>query len=170
MSINITKESVKKAMKNLRGIIADPTSNDKEEENKQYQITCNKEQLKTIMMSLELESRLYLGQFDKVILNPFMESMMEKHLGSWDKVIEKRSYIEGYLDVLEEQMLGLTKGQSHAIGSKKIPNHARIAYEIMGVIRHFFWKQRGEKSKSTVDAYPPLACSGEEFIEVNEKK
>lgn len=103
-----------------------------------YELTLTLEQARIVQDGLNFYFRSFLGQLD---------------LWHLDLDYDQR-------DILEQMMkhfMNLSKNASHGIHSEAIPDVARKACDIHGVIRHQLWLDLDDeyKSKYTVDSYPP---------------
>lgn len=111
------------------------------------QITVTEKQAALINHCLELYSRLGLGQFD----------FLKEHRGLQQKIWDKKlDYYFGEKELLylRNTIFDLDYGLngSHGIGSSKVDEDSRIAFDIQQVIRHELWKQNPKRLSGTIDS------------------
>lgn len=131
-----------------------------------------KEQLHLVQQALELYLRIGIGQLEQMLKHPTFERNLN---GMWDEehewkdlkdVVLSPSYDELH-DYQEDIVKDLSKIKeklyadgvkrhnyysSWGIHHPKVDPSCRMAYDILQVIRHEFWKQSPNKSNSTVDS------------------
>lgn len=79
---------------------------------------------------------------DKIKLSP-----------DWTRINKLKDDIERQLRDLKTKISGENFGNgSYGIGSKKVDNSCRDAFDLLQVIRHEFWKDDPKKSYMTVDS------------------
>lgn len=119
---------------------------------KLIQITVTENQAQLINHALDLYSRLATGQF-KAIRN---------HWGI-DKMLWEKQKDDYYYDVGEEELKALRNklfqfednqdlNYSYGIHNQEVDNSARVAFDILQVIRHELWKSNPNRSQITVDS------------------
>ena len=106
-----------------------------------YTMKFNEQQAGIIQNALNFYFRSFLGQLDLWHVSIDGES--------FDYF--ERNIVEGAL----KNVMKLSQNSSYGINSKEIPDMARDAADIRGVIRHQLWKDREGHSEHTVDASPP---------------
>jgi len=112
-----------------------------------YKITADRKQVRIIQRALNFYFRSYLGQLD---------------LFHHDISYDDSRMLEGML----QHLMGLSRGESYGIHSKKIDDEARNACDIHDVIRHQMWKDNPNARDYTVDAYPPMSKGVYELPEI----
>lgn len=128
------------------------------------QITVTEEQARLINHCLELYSRLGLGQFN----------FLKEHWGIQQKIWNKEldhDFGEEELLKLRNTIFDLDFGLngSHGIGSPKVDEDSRIAFDIQQVIRHELWKQNPNRSDMTVDSSVHLFSNNEDVFKIKAK-
>lgn len=112
-------------------------------------IEVTEQQAHLIREALDLYVRLNLGQFDKIKDIP----TIHKHI--W------KNYRYDYHDIGNEELLKARNvlfdmdyglNGSYGINSEKVDDFARLAQDIIEVIRHEFWKNNPDRSEGTVDS------------------
>lgn len=111
-----------------------------------------------IREALDLYVRLNLGQFDKIKDIP----TIHKHI--WE------NHRDDYHDIGNDELLRVRNilfdmdyglNGSYGINSDKVDDFARLAQDIIEVIRHEFWKVNPKRSNATVDSSITLRSSFE---------
>lgn len=120
-----------------------------------YLLTCSEKQARVLWEALELYSRLRLGQFDRV-LDLFPRG---------DHAEEARHM----LDEAARLVTGYTRGAS--IHNSRVPDEARIAYDLEQVVRHrLFWdRHRAGVAPMSVHADTPRRSSTTEALATIER-
>jgi len=92
-----------------------------------YQIEFTKKQISCVATALEFYSRFLAGQWRIPDEMEFKEyELQDKYEGFW----EKRNYVEDQLNVLKSHFTGLHLNASYGIGSNKLHENAKIAYDV----------------------------------------
>lgn len=112
-------------------------------------IEVTEQQAHLIREALDLYVRLNLGQFDKIKDVP----TIHKHI--WE------NHRDDYHDIGNQELLKARNilfdmdyglNGSYGINSEKVDDWARLAQDIIEVIRHEFWKNNPNRSEGTVDS------------------
>lgn len=112
-------------------------------------IEVTEQQAHLIKEALDLYVRLNLGQFDKIKDIPTIHKhIWENHRDDYhdignDELLKARN-------ILFDMDYGLNG--SYGINSDKVDDFARLAQDIIEVIRHEFWKNNPNRSNGTVDS------------------
>ena len=134
---------------------------------KKYRIDLTKEQLDTVQEALEFFSRFCAGQW-KVPMS--MEDMEYKNQDKSSEIFAKRSFVENQLEILKMQLTGLVQNASYGIGSPKLCESAKIAYDIYRPILELRDKEYKEVSPSNNDwsvySSPGLSYSKQGRVEI----
>ena len=108
-------------------------------------IEVTEQQAHLIREALDLYVRLNLGQFDKIKDVPTIHKhIWENHRDDYHDIGLKAR------NILFDMNFGLNGGYS--INSNKVDDFARLAQDIIEVIRHEFWKNNPNRSNGTVDS------------------
>ena len=108
-------------------------------------IEVTEQQAHLIREALDLYVRLNLGQFDKIKDVPTIHKhIWENHRDDYHDIGLK------VRNILFDMNFGLNGGYS--ITSNKVDDFARLAQDIIEVIRHEFWKNNPNRSNGTVDS------------------
>lgn len=117
--------------------------------------------LRGVSRALDFYSRVIMGQWTVVCDELYFNFTWDQK----DEINKQLSIARGYLiPKLNDTPCSGGWGISHPDN----PVESKIAYEMHGVIRHFFWMLRpdAEKASYTVDASNPLKFSQEPFIKI----
>lgn len=141
-----------------------------------YQITLSKKQIQLLMQTCEIQSRLLIGQTDK--LESIFEEAIAKHKYDYkknpdywktDEYNEDREWINKTLEELHKRCWQQATNQFYGVHYSP---ESDSLIDMVEVIRHQLWKdQEGEKSGITNDAFPAHHWNREEkLIEINNLK
>lgn len=110
---------------------------------KKYVVEFTEAQLRTVAIGLEFYSRFLAGQWEIPDTMEFKEyNLQEKYDGFW----EKRNYVEEQFKILKSHFTGLQFNASYGIGSNKLHEDAKIAYDTYRPIWEQFAKEYREKN------------------------
>lgn len=118
-----------------------------------------------IISVLDAYSRALMGQFHVVLDDMRLEYMLNYY---WDNpgLYELHcKHLQLARVAINPELSQFGYGGSYGITSPQIPDESRIAYEMLGCIRHWVWQESDKSRMYGVDSYLPLKCSGVEFIE-----
>ena len=129
--------------------------------NKKYTLELTRKQLQVVQEALEFFSRFTAGQLNH--LPPSLEAYL---WGKWDTdaFVERREEWKIALDLVKKRMFDLHPNESIAIGSPKLLEEAKIAYDIYRPILERFAEERRASDPEaywTVYDSPGLAYSEE---------
>lgn len=121
----------------------------------------NRDDLNEIGSALDFYSRIVMGQWER-LTDSFWLSFNEM-----DAINIMANHARG---ILIPELAPYPYPSGWGIAHEKNPMASKIAYEMYGCIRYFFWKQRPESQRCnyTVDSHPPLRLSREPFIKIQE--
>jgi len=101
-----------------------------------YDLKVTEEQARLIQKSLDLYSRILIGQFEE-ISNVILWDVLEWSDFEGNQVpCEKIHQFKDRIGLLKQELLGIPPNASHGIHSEKVSDNARKAYDIQKVIRH----------------------------------
>lgn len=139
-----------------------------------YQITLTKEQLQLLMRTCEIQSRLIIGQTDKLD-DIFLEAIArhkydyKNNPDYWksDEYNEDREWITETLEELHKRCWQQATNQFYGVNYSK---QSDSLIDMVEVIRHQLWKDtEGEKSTITNNAFPAFHWNKEEkLIEIKQ--
>lgn len=118
------------------------------------------EQLRVVQQALDLYTRIGIGQFERIKDHPTFERHLYNQLMDEDGKADYARYHEIRLmadtKLMEARNLliqeDLHPQASWGIFNEKADESCRVAYDIVQVIRHEFWKSNPDRSELTVDA------------------
>ena len=130
------------------------------------------EQLRLVQQALDLYTRIGIGQFERIKYHP----TFEKHL--WNKLKDENGETDftQFHKIREEVDIKLAEARNMliqenlppnggwGIGMPKVDESCRVAYDIVQVIRHEFWKANPEHSNLTVDSNVSLLAENSDKI------
>lgn len=132
--------------------------------NKKYTVEFTEKQLRVMATGLEFYSRFLAGQWGIPSAMQFKEYELQgKYEGFWNK----RNYVEEQLKPLKQHFTGLSIDASYGIGSDKLCEDAKIAYDIYRPI----WEKFNEDSETwNVYSSPGLQYSEEGRVKIAKKE
>ena len=117
----------------------------------------NEVQAKVISVGCEILARIQMGQLDEVAMQLFhLHSAKDPEMSKlWDMLKTRLEDAESVVGALYG-----TKGYHPGIHSEKLPDTARVAFDIHRVMRHQLWQLRdGDRCHSCNDAYSATQTS-----------
>lgn len=112
-------------------------------------IEVTERQAHLIRESLDLYVRLNLGQFDRIKELPTVQDKLAKNH-------REDSYDIGEFELLQARnvLFNMDFGfnGSHGINSEEVSDYARLAQDIIEVMRHEFWKNNPKRMEGTLDS------------------
>lgn len=137
---------------------------------KQYEIKINKTQLHVISDALDFYGRFCLGQWRIPMV---MENQEHKNQSKNEGFWETRNYVEDQLNILKSIFIKLPLNASYGIGSEKLCEEAKIAYDISRPIMELEALEHkenalkdGKEANYSVYDHPGLSYSKEGRINV----
>ena len=137
-------------------------------------ITITEEQLRLIQDALDMYSRIGIGQMWVIKDHPTFEEILRKKSTFDGKVdyniyhdIRKRA--DKYFTLGRDTLLiDSTHGQHGSFGiyNKEVDESSRIAYDLIQVIRHEFWKANPDRSEHVVMSSIHLSTKDSNKIKV----
>lgn len=130
------------------------------------------EQLRIVQKALDFYSRIGIGQFERIKDHPtFERSLANKLIDEYGKTdFTKFHKIREEVDIKMAEarnMLiqeNLPPNGGWGIGMPKVDETCKVAYDIVQVIRHEFWKANPERSNLTVDSNVSLLAENSDKI------
>lgn len=127
-------------------------------------LNCTVSQLYLIMNALDLFSRIGIGQLEHVLehwgVDEYMDNKFRKDgKVDWSALHEEKDLLKSLLNEVKRILFDCPPNGSHGIGSDKVSDMNRVAYDMIQVIRHELYKLRGDKQTMTVDAFPATRFS-----------
>jgi len=118
------------------------------------------DQLQLVQQALDLYSRVGIGQFDHIKYHPTFVNHLSNKLTDGNGRIDFNQYHQIRSKADEKLMEArniliqedLHSNASWGIFNEKGDESCRVAYDILRVIRHEFWKANLNRSELTVDA------------------
>jgi hypothetical protein len=137
-------------------------------------IQLTEEQLRLVQDALEMYSRIGIGQFWVIKDHPTFEKMLRRKCtddGETDYSLyhEIRESADRYLSIGRDTLIcdsTLGNHGSFGIFNEKADDSCRVAYDIVQVIRHEFWKRNPNRSENVVMASKMLTTKDSDKIKV----
>lgn len=123
-----------------------------------YELTLNTRQATVLRNALELYVRLCLGQMERLAELGTPIPMPD------DIAIGKLTAARNLIVEAKQLLTGFHENASHGIGSDKISDEPRVAYDILQVVRHRLAHDNGTTPSWSVDLREPMQFSKEEFL------
>lgn len=131
----------------------------------------NEEQLRIIQNALDFYGRVGIGQIGRVLDHPTYENYLsEKFLSGEDRDFggyhKKKDDVTNDLiqardDVFFDDRMG--RNGSFGFSNKYVDESCKIAFDMIQVIRHEFWKINPNRSDVTVDSSVILHSGGKDI-------
>ena len=123
----------------------------------EYNIKLNKKQMQILVKSLDIYSRIEIGQFHTPIEESYLYYNKKVHHDELNMILNLLSQEFGF------------DGANHSYGiyNKEVDQSAREAYAMQQVIRHQLWKDNPNHCKHTVDSSVNIIDSKETKIKVD---
>lgn len=133
-----------------------------------------KEQLRLIQDALEMYSRIGIGQLWVIKEHPTFESILKEKCtvdGKTDYTLyhEQRDSADRYFSIGRDLLIcdsTLGNHGSFGIYNQKVDESCRVAYDLVQVIRHEFWKANPNRSEHVVMASVHLSTADSDKIKV----
>jgi len=119
-----------------------------------YTLTLTESQARTISRAVEFYSRSFLGQLDLWHVSVDGQTLGYKERGA--------------VECLLKNMMNLSRGESFGIYSDKIPDEARVAWDIRKVIDYRLWMD-GDRAFRGVNSYPPDQSGKEPLAKIKKE-
>jgi hypothetical protein len=119
------------------------------------------EQLRLVQTALDFYSRVGIGQFEEIKNHPTFTNHLrnefkdENGKTDYGRYHEVRDIVDTILVQPRNMLLGdlkLPKNASWGIHNPDVDESCRVAFDIIQVIRHEFWKADSDRSEWTVDS------------------
>ena len=132
------------------------------------------EQLKLIQYALDMYSRIGIGQMWVIKDHPTFEEALRKKCTfegnvEYSLYHDMRERADKYFSVGRDTLLiDSTHGQHGSFGiyNKEVHESSRVAYDIVQVIRHEFWKADPDRSENVVMSHVNLSTKDSNKIKV----
>jgi hypothetical protein len=138
-------------------------------------LTVTEQQLHLIQEALDFYSRVGIGQFDVIKDHPTFYNILHKSFTSKDGKMDYERYhaTRGGVDIMlvtpRNWLLddpALPKHASFGIYNPEVDESCRVAYDLVQVIRHEFWKANPNRSEHVVMASKHLTTKDSDKIKV----
>lgn len=138
-------------------------------------ITLTQEQLRLVQDALDFYSRVGIGQFNVIKEHPTFENALKKEFKDEDDKVDYNRYhqVRDNVDLMLVQPrnmllndLTLPKNVSWGIYNPDVDESCRVAYDLIQVIRHEFWKANPDRSDFVVMASVHLTTKDSNKIKV----
>lgn len=138
-------------------------------------LTVTNEQLRLIQEALDMYSRIGIGQMTVIKEHPTFESLTKKRCTRDDKVDyefyhHQRAIADKYFTIGRSQLWKYEDIGTHGnlgIYNENVDESCRVAYDLVQVIRHEFWKANPNRSDWVVMASTHLSTKDSDKIKVN---
>ena len=136
-------------------------------------IEVDENQARLIQRALDFYSRVGIGQMERILEYPTFEKVLAERLKvdgktDWSKFHDTKDKANDRLHEAREIVLntGISKNGSYGIFNPDVDESCRVAYDILQVVRHEFWKQDPDRSDVTVDSSAHLSTENSGRIKV----
>uniref|UniRef100_A0A6M3ISR5 Uncharacterized protein n=1 Tax=viral metagenome TaxID=1070528 RepID=A0A6M3ISR5_9ZZZZ len=127
---------------------------------KKYKLEITEKQAKIITQSLNLFSRIGMGQLEEIINHP-----------QWIFTVDNqydRDIIKNSINTLKKHLCNLDSYSSFGIYQEEVDDINRVAWDLQQVIRHKLAWDRNPKGGITVDFGVPMKSSKEDLAKIEE--
>ena len=137
-------------------------------------ITLTEEQLRLVQEALDMYSRIGIGQLWVIKDHPTFEEILRKK-STFDGKVEYSLYhdmrerADKYFALGRDTLLiNSTLGQHGSFGiyNKEVDETCRVAYDLVQIIRHEFWKANPDRSEHVVMSSVHLSTKDSNQIKV----
>lgn len=140
-------------------------------------ITVTDEQLRLIQDALDMYSRIGIGQFWVIKDHPTFQDILHEKCKVQENVDYSlyhslRDSADKYLSLGRDTLIAdSTLGQHGSFGiyNEKVDESCRVAYDLIQVIRHEFWKANPNRSEHVVMSSVHLSSKDSDKIKVDLK-
>jgi hypothetical protein len=140
---------------------------------KEYTLTCNRQQMELIAQALEMHSRAICGQIEETFSPPIAQELWKLHTDQNEsQFFDKRRQVEEHLLAVKEIIWGYKAGASKGIGYDKT---ADLGYEMYKMILSKFESEReadciasGKTYSGNVHTGTPLKLTDIPFIKIED--
>jgi hypothetical protein len=138
-------------------------------------LTVTEDQLRLIQETLDFYFRIGIGQFNEIKDHPTFYNIIRKSLTDKDGKIDYERYhaIRNNVDMMLVQPRNmllndytLDLNASFGIYNPEVDESCRVAYDLVQVIRHEFWKANPNRSEHVVMASKHLTTKDSDKIKV----
>jgi hypothetical protein len=138
-------------------------------------ITVTEDQLRLIQEALDFYSRVGIGQFNEIKDHPTFYNIIRKSLTGEDGKMDYERYhaIRNNVDMMLVQPRNmllndytLDLNASRGIYNPEVDESCRVAFDLIQVIRHEFWKASPNRLDYVVSAYKNLSTIDSDKIKV----
>lgn len=138
-------------------------------------ITITEEQLRIIQEALDFYSRVGIGQFDKIKEHPTFENYLRKEFKNddgktdYNRYHQVRDNVDQMLIHPRNMLLNdllLPRNASWGIYNPNVDESCRVAYDLIQIIRHEFWKADPDRSEHVVMSSVHLTTKDSDKIKV----
>lgn len=138
-------------------------------------LTVTEDQLRLIQEALDMYSRIGIGQLTVIKDHPTFESLTKKRFTRDDKVNyesyhHQRTVADEYFTLGRNRLWEYGDMGTHGslgIYNNEVDESSRVAYDILQVIRHEFWKANPNRSDWVVMASTHLSTKDSDKIKVD---
>lgn len=116
----------------------------------EYEITLTKSQLELLKVVCDNYGRIIIGQLEAGI-GCRIDDAINRHETSHGRDY-RSEVVKGALELIKKVAWDQGPSQSYGVGYSETSDEL---FDMTEVIRHQLWKDAGEVSRGTVDAYPP---------------
>lgn len=137
-----------------------------------YKLEITETQAKVISRSLEVFSRLGIGQVNMAIEEAHFEKLFLGEKGeSVESHLKRKEDLRYHCDAIKKILTG-SEWNAFGISAPEISDNFRVAYDIKKVIDHQLYKERNpeESLSRSVNSYPPTYSLGREPLPVISKE
>ena len=111
-----------------------------------YTLEIDEQQARVLAQACDTLSRVYCGQIGIAV-----EPLLHWRQGQGHKV--DRQALDAGVAIVHQELTGLSRDTNFGIHSREIPDAARVAFDLLQVIRHALWLAQGEgRIRNCVDA------------------
>jgi len=125
----------------------------------QYELSISEKQARVILASLDLFSRIGIGQLREVLRHPqYQLKMIDDN--------ETYTYCQRLLDQVKKLLTGHGPHSSYGVCHPEVHEDSNIAYDLLQVIRHRLSWDRIPDGGPEINFDPPIQFSEEELAEI----
>lgn len=116
----------------------------------QYTITLSKSQLELLKVAIDKYGRLIIGQLNNGLWDILRDAISRHETDQGE--LYRSEIVEQALNLIKKTAWNHSPNQSYGVAYSETSD---TLFDMKDVIRHKLWKDAGESTQHTVDAYPP---------------
>lgn len=127
-------------------------------------LTLDEKNVRKIISALDSYSRVLMGQFS-VVFGDYRLVHINDYINNPELTAKHETLLQRAREVINPEFTLVGWNGSYGITSPEVPEESKIAYEMLGCLRHWLWLDAPNRRYYGVDSHLPLKCSTEPLLE-----